>query len=142
MILNIVIMLVVTAIIIVVASRHERFNDYTPPAKATPRLTIENVIKLYEDGQLTCRPGYLHYDMKPTTSLDEDKDIIFFTGICIPDSQHDAQILVLNEEHEIIGRIASQKKLYTTLLTKKYSYCYGFIAKNKASEVCLFNPNN
>lgn len=138
------ILIIIAAVLIVVVIRHTHGRDYTPkkPVVEDERLTLADAERLYEDGELVTRAGYLHYTLSEAYGTDGD-DAEVFTGWVRPDAQHDGSLLVFDEDERLVGRIDGQHGYYAALLNRRRANCYGFIAKldggGYAGEVCVRN---
>ena len=141
MTIAVVILIILASIIVVMVIRRTRGMDYVPdkPAVADASLTIDEARSLFEDGELTTRAGFLHYDLSEAFEVD-DKELGVFTGYVKPDAQHDGELIVSDDKGMLRGTITGQ--MASMLLCLTVAGLYAMVLSSKTmmdtGEKCAF----
>lgn len=140
---NIFLILAVVLCVILLANRTKilksRTQRHVDPLPCKP-LSINEAEKLYADGELLCRSGYLHYQLDFANAIPKE-ELGVFVGYAKDDSKQKGRICVYDNQHVKRGYIDSQNELYYTLSVRKQAFVYGVLLHNEAhgyhGEVCI-----
>ena len=114
-------------------------SSYAPPVSLDQPLTLAAVSACYEDDELICRPGFLRLALTEAYPV-EDTQLGLFVGYAKADPQHDAVLLITDQQGTLRGQIQHQPQCYEQLMASRRATCYGVISKSEdhfRGEICL-----